>query len=70
MKSVKDYFAGDVEWGAFLAGFLLGLIGVLFVYAFDGDTKSAWKGCAALVMLYLILYFAIIGAAVGASTAI
>jgi len=65
-KSAKEYFAADVEWGSFFAGFLLGIIGVLFVYVFDGDASSAWKGFGVAILLYLLLYFALLGAVVAA----
>jgi len=48
--------SGDMSWGAFALGFLLGLIGVLAVFVFDGDTRSAWKGFGAWVLLLVILF--------------
>jgi len=65
-KSAKKYFAADIEWGSFFAGFLLGLLGVLFVYVFDGDASSAWKGFGVAILLYLALYLAVVGAVVAA----
>lgn len=47
--------ASDIEWGAFLVGFLLGIIGVLLVWIFGGDTSSAWKGLGAWLILLLLL---------------
>ncbi len=47
---------GDMSWGAFTLGFLLGLIGVLAVFVFGGDTRSAWKGFGAWVLLLVILF--------------
>ena len=54
-KKLKEYFAGDLDWGAFFLGFLLGLIGVLIVFVMDGDTRSAWKGFAVWVLLLLAI---------------
>lgn len=51
--------------GGFALGFLLGLIGVLLAYvAFDDDYKTnrikwSWIGCAAAVVLSLILILAV-----------
>ncbi len=47
---------GDMSWGAFALGFLLGLIGVLAVFVFGGDTRSAWKGFGAWLLLLVILF--------------
>ena len=55
---------GPIDWGSFFAGFLLGILRVLFVYVFDGDASSAWKGFGAAVLLYLLLYLTVIGALV------
>ena len=55
---------GPIDCGSFFAGFLLGILGVLFVYVFDGDTSSAWKGFGVAVLLYLLLYLMAIGALV------
>tara|TARA_B100000965_G_C19321826_1_gene639043 strand:- start:108 stop:458 length:351 start_codon:yes stop_codon:yes gene_type:complete len=57
IDSIKESFKADVEWGSFLVGFLLGLLGVLLVWIFDGDTKSAWKGFGAWLILILALNF-------------
>ena len=48
--------SGDMSWGAFALGFLLGLIGVLGVFVFGGDTRSAWKGFGAWVLLLVVLF--------------
>ncbi|MAQ32343.1 MAG: hypothetical protein CMD26_06425 [Flavobacteriales bacterium] len=62
IDSVKESFKSDVEWGSFLVGFLLGLLGVLLVWIFDGDTSSAWKGFGAWLILILALNFLVYAA--------
>jgi len=59
-KSIKESLG--IEWGSFLVGFLLGLLGVLLVWIFDGDTKSAWKGFGAWLILILALNFLVLAA--------
>lgn len=55
--------------GGFALGFFLGLIGVLLAYvAFDDDYKSnrikwSWIGCAAAVVLWVVLVVAVFAAA-------
>ena len=66
-KKIKS-MGPNIEWGSFFAGFLLGILGVLFVYVFDGDASSAWKGFGAAILLYLVLYLALVGALIGAAT--
>ena len=53
-ERVKNY-TSDVEWGAFFGGLLLGLIGVLLVAIFGGDTSSAWKGFGVWLILLLLV---------------
>tara|TARA_S200000501_G_C20783206_1_gene726010 strand:+ start:988 stop:1302 length:315 start_codon:yes stop_codon:yes gene_type:complete len=53
-ESIKSY-TSDIEWGAFFGGLLLGLLGVLLVWIFDGDTKSAWKGFGVWLIFLLLV---------------
>lgn len=49
---------GDFNLGGFLAGFLLGLIGVALVYIFSSDSsvrRSSWKGLGAWLILLVVL---------------
>ena len=55
---------GGMEWGSFLMGFLFSWVGVLLVWIFEGDVKSAWKGAGVAIILYLLLYMATVGAIV------
>tara|TARA_B110000444_G_C18599272_1_gene482262 strand:+ start:290 stop:610 length:321 start_codon:yes stop_codon:yes gene_type:complete len=59
-KSIKESLG--IEWGSFFAGFFLSWIGVLLVYAFGGDTSSAWRGFGVALLLYLALYAVVLGA--------
>lgn len=56
IDDVKSIMApsGGMEWGAFILGFLLGIVGVLIIWIAGGDTTSAWKGLAAWLVLLLL----------------
>ena len=60
-------FGGETGFhvGGFALGFFLGLIGVLIAYIINDDYKSnrrkwAWIGWGTFVVLYLILYLAVL----------
>tara|TARA_B110000908_G_C10076591_1_gene367601 strand:- start:464 stop:802 length:339 start_codon:yes stop_codon:yes gene_type:complete len=62
-------YGSDFNWGGFLLGFFLGLIGVLIAYLIDPDwLKSSLYGILALFAVYLILLFTVF-AAVGTAVA-
>jgi hypothetical protein len=51
--------SSDFSWGGFIAGFLLGLIGVALVHIFSKDKamrSASWKGCGVYLILLLLLF--------------
>ena len=55
IKKMATSIAPDIEWGAFELGALFGLLGVIAVFVFGGDTKSAWRGFFAWVLFLVLL---------------
>lgn len=55
IKEMATSIAPDIEWGAFALGALFGLLGVIAVFVFGGDTKSAWRGFFAWVLFLVAL---------------
>ncbi len=53
-NQLKD-MAPDIEWGAFALGALFGLLGVIAVFVFGGDTRSAWRGFFAWILFLVAL---------------
>ena len=60
-ESDNSSFIGNVEFnfGGFILGFLLGLIGVALAYIFSSDDafrRSAWYGLGTWLILLLIIF--------------
>ena len=61
LKKVSKSLGLDVEWGAFIVGFLFNIWGVLLVWIFGGDVQSAWKGFGVSLLVGLVLILAATG---------
>ncbi len=61
--AVEAPYGSDFNWTGFALGFFLGLIGVLLAYIIDPYMlKSALIGMGAALLLFLILFFALLSA--------